>query len=394
MTTIYFDHAATSYPKPKPVLDAVSSFLLECGNPGRGGHWLALEGARKIFDVRENLAQYLGIKASEQLVFTPGCTHSINYVLKGLSEKGYFEPGDLVLTGALEHNAVTRPLGQITKKHSLEISVLDTESNEIKLDKKPKLVILTEASNVTGAVLDLDKISAYCRQNDIPLLVDAAQTAGKLAVDLGGKHQGVTFYCASSHKGLLGAPGAGLLYIKDGWQMKLEPAITGGTGSRSENLDPPNTMPDRFEAGTQDGPAIVSMSAGLSYMQKLGHERLLKHELSLRKAFMDWALDKPYLKIIEGGYGKFASKLVENMPTVSFLFEGIGSSNLASILSDEYQIAVRGGLHCARQAHLKIGSLAQGLVRASFGHTNSLSEVEQFCSALQTIADTKLSSKS
>lgn len=394
MTTIYFDHAATSYPKPKPVLDAVSSYLQECGNPGRGGHWLAIEGARKIFDAREYLAQYLGVKSSEQLVFTPGCTHSINYVLKGLSEKGYFASGDAILTGALEHNAVTRPLGQITKKHDLEICVLNTESNEIKLDRKPKLVILTEASNVTGAVLDLDKISAYCKQNDIPLLVDAAQTAGKLTVDLSGRHQGVTFYCASSHKGLLGAPGAGLLYIKDGWQMNLEPAITGGTGSRSEDLEPPGTMPDRFEAGTQDGPAIVSMSAGLSYMQKMGHEQMLKHELSLRKAFIDWALDKPYLKIIEGGYGRLTSTVVENLPTVSFLFEHISSSNLASILADQHKIAVRGGLHCARQAHLQIGSLAQGLVRASFGHSNSLSEVEQFCSALQKIANTKSSSKS
>lgn len=393
MKTIYFDHAATSYPKPKPVIDAILGFLQECGNPGRGGHMLAFEGARKIFDAREHLAQGLGIKSSEHLIFTPGCTYSINYVLKGLSETGYFEPGDCVLTGALEHNAVTRPLHQIKKKHSLEIAVLNTDSDTVMLEKKPKLVILTEASNVTGAVLDINKICAYCKQNNIPFLLDAAQTAGKISIDLNGKHDGVTFYCASSHKGLMGSPGAGLLYIKDGWQEMLEPAITGGTGSKSEDLSPPLTMPDRFEAGTQDGPAIVSMSAGLSYLQELGQDKILSHELSLRKAFLDWALDKSYVSIVDGGYGRFTSEMITSLPTVSFVFDHMSSANLSSLLSDEYKIAVRGGLHCARQAHLKIGSLAQGLVRASFGHTNTLSDVEHFCSVLETIANTKTSSR-
>ena len=393
MKTIYFDHAATSYPKPKPVIDAVLSFLQECGNPGRGGHMLALEGAIKIFDAREHLAQNLGINSSEHLIFTPGCTYSINYVLKGLSDKGYFEPGDCVLTGALEHNAVTRPLNQIEKKYSLEIAVLNTESDTIKLDKKPKLVILTEASNVTGAVLNVDKICAYCKQNDIPFLLDAAQTAGKIAIDLNGKHDGVTFYCASSHKGMLGAPGAGLLYIKDGWQHMLEPAITGGTGSKSEDLSPPQTMPDRFEAGTQDGPAIVSMSAGLSILQELGQGKILRHELTLRKAFLDWALDKSYVSVVDGGYGKFTSEAVDSLATVSFVFEHMNSTSLSGLLSDEYKIAVRGGLHCARQAHLKIGSLQQGLVRVSFGYSNTLAEVEYFCSVLEKIANTKTGSR-
>ncbi len=394
MKNIYFDNAATSYPKPKPVIDAVLGFLQDCGNPGRGGHKLAFEGARKIFEARENLAQYFGIESSERLIFTPGCTHSINYVLKGLSLKGFFKPGDCILTGALEHNAVTRPLYQLERKHNLEIAILNVDANEIKLTKKPRLVVLTEASNVTGAVLDLEKICAYCKQNDVPLLIDAAQTAGKIKIELEGRHDAVTFYCASSHKGLLGAPGAGLLYIKDGWQLQLEPAITGGTGSKSEDLMPPESMPDRFEAGTQDGPAIVSMSAGLSYLQEKGIESVLSQKLSLRKAFVDWAFDKSYLKVIEGGYGKFTSPSIPDLPTVSFLFDKISSSNLASILSDEHQIAVRGGLHCSRQAHLKIGSLEQGLVRASFGHANTMSEVEQFCSALEQIANTKSSSKS
>jgi len=393
MTNIYLDNAATSYPKPKPVTDAVLGFLQECGNPGRGGHKLALEGARKIFEARENLAQYFGIKSSERLIFTPGCTHSINYVLKGLAQRGYFKPGDCILTGALEHNAVTRPLYQMERKHNLEIAILNVDANEIKTPKKPRLVVLTEASNVTGAVLDLEKICAYCKQNDIPLLLDAAQTAGKIPIDLEGKHDAVTFYCASSHKGLLGAPGAGLLYIKDGWQLQLEPVITGGTGSKSNDLMPPESMPDRFEAGTQDGPAIVSMSAGLSYLQEKGLDSVLSHQLALRKAFIDWAFDKTYLKIIEGGYGKFTLPDTPNLPTVSFLFDKISSSNLASRLSDEHQIAVRGGLHCSRQAHLKIGSLDHGLVRASFGYANTLNEVEQFCFALEQIANTKLSSK-
>lgn len=393
MTNIYLDNAATSFPKPKPVVDAVLGFLQGCGNPGRGGHILAFEGARKIFEARENLAQYFGIKSSERLIFTPGCTHSINYVLKGLSQKGYFKPGDCILTGALEHNAVTRPLNQLERKHSLEIAILNVDVSEIKLAKKPRLVVLTAASNVTGAVLDLEKICAYCKQNDIPLLIDAAQTAGKIKIDLEGKHDAVTFYCASSHKGLLGAPGAGLLYIKDDWQLKLEPTITGGTGSKSEDLMPPESMPDRFEAGTQDGPAIVSMSAGLSYLQERGIESVLLDQLKLRKAFIDWASDKAYLKIIEGGFGKFTSPSIPDLPIVSFLFDKVSSSNLASVLSDEHQIAVRGGLHCSRQAHLKIGSLEQGLVRASFGYANTMKDVEQFCSVLEQIAYTKSNSK-
>jgi len=393
MTNIYFDNAATSYPKPKPVTDAILGFLQECGNPGRGGHKLAFEGARKIFEARENLAQYLGINRSEHLIFTPGCTHSINYVLKGLGEKGYFKPGDVILTGALEHNAVTRPLEQLAKKYQLEITILDVEKAEIELAKTPKLVVLTHASNVTGAVLDLDKICAYCKKNDIPFLLDAAQTAGKIQIDLNGRHEGITFYCASSHKGLLGAPGAGLLYIKDGWHLQLEPAITGGTGSKSEDLAPPDSMPDRFEAGTQDGPAIVSMSQGLSFLQENGIVENFDKQLSLRKAFVEWALDKSYLKLIEGGYGEFGSKVTPHLPTVSFLFENISSSTLATILSDEHQIFVRGGLHCARQAHLKMGSLEKGLVRASFGHANTQVELERFCNVLEKIANTKSNSK-
>ncbi len=382
--TIYFDNAATSFPKPPPVLEAVTAFLRDCGNPGRGGHRLSLEGARRIFETRENVASFLGVKASERILFTPGCTHSISDVLKGRSEKGSFSAGDLVLTGPLEHNAVTRPLHQIKRKHDLTVELLDVESQQIQLEKKPVLMVLNAASNVTGAVLDLEKISAYCLSHNIPLLIDAAQTAGKIDVDLD-KLKGVTFYCASSHKGFLGAPGAGILYIAEGWESELEPTITGGTGSKSEDLAPPSSLPDRFEAGTADGPAIISINAGIDWIKQKGANEILQHELNLKESFIDWAKNSRFMHIVEGGYGKFTHKEIPSLATVSFLVEGVPSSTVAAKLDEDYQIAVRGGLHCSRQAHLKIGSLKSGLVRASFGHNNTVAEVETLCRALNEI---------
>lgn len=384
--TIYFDNAATSFPKPPPVLEAVTAFLRDCGNPGRGGHSRSVEGARRIFETRENLASFLGVKASERIVFTPGCTHSINYVLRGLCDKGFFSAGDLVLTGPLEHNAVTRPLHQIKQKHDLTVALLDVESDQIQLEKPPKLVILNAASNVTGAVLDLEKISAYCLSQKIPLLIDAAQTAGKFDLDLE-RYKGITFYCASSHKGFLGAPGAGILYIAEGWESQVEPTITGGTGSKSEDLEPPSSLPDRFEAGTADGSAIVSMNAGIEWIKNKGVNEIFQHELSLRNSFLDWSKSSRFMHVVEGGYGKFTDKKISSLATVSFLVDGIPSSTVAAKLDEDYQIAVRGGLHCSSQAHLKMGSLKSGLVRASFGHDNTIAEVEKLCMALQKIAE-------
>lgn len=384
---IYFDNAATSFPKPNSVYCAHDQYLRSAGNPGRGAHDLALNSARTIFEARMSAAQFLGCENSERVIFTPGCTYSINMVLHGLS----FKRGDCVVTGALEHNAVMRPLKELQKTLDLTIitvpyassGIVDPSALAKVLDvSKPQLCVFADASNVTGERIPIEALSAICAAHQVPLLIDAAQTAGSEANCL--RHPGVTYWAAPGHKGLLGAPGVGLLVVRG--DQQLVPFVCGGTGSSSEALEMPAAFPDRLEPGTLAGPAIAALGAGVDFIHKTGASAIADHEHSLAHEFRQWCFSKNWIKVVGNSFGnKRQVSQAEAAPVVSFLMDRLSPDRVADILSTEYSIAVRPGLHCASQAHDRLGTLQQGLVRVSFGFFNTHDQLSVLCDALEKI---------
>ncbi|MFN8659116.1 MAG: aminotransferase class V-fold PLP-dependent enzyme [Candidatus Obscuribacterales bacterium] len=377
---IYLDNAATTLPKPEDVYAAHSHFLREAGNPGRGAHQFAMQAARAIHNSRVLIADLLGAKHPERLIFTPGCTYSLNMVIKGFK----LEQGDSVVVSAIEHNAVMRPLTQLQNQIGLKVhtlpykpwSVVDLHDlTSALLREKPKLCIISEASNVTGEIVDLRLVSTICQANRVPLVVDAAQTAGRLPFSADAL--GVAAWCASGHKGLMGPPGVGLLYASP--DLKLEPIIAGGTGSHSEDLQMPEELPDRYEVGTPNGPAIAGLGAAAHWIgQQGGFAVLTEKEQQLLKRFLDWAGTRPWLEIL----GAFDAKRVA---TVSFRLPNVAPDMVASLLESDHGIAARSGLHCAQAAHLALGTLDTGAVRVSFGYFNKPEDVDALCTALDRI---------
>ncbi|MBX9668860.1 MAG: aminotransferase class V-fold PLP-dependent enzyme [Candidatus Obscuribacterales bacterium] len=388
MDRIYFDNAASSFPKPKSVIDAMTEYLTTCGNPGRGAHQFALDAARTIFDARETVAEFLGISASERLIFTGGCTTSLNMVLKGLAEQGVFKEGDSILVSSREHNSVMRPIVQLQDSLGIMYFVAPVGDNfeadlkELVAKHSPKLVALTWASNVTGELLPVPTIAKWLKQEGIMLLVDGAQTAGKFDVHL--EDSGISFYCASGHKGLLGPPGVGLLYLAPG--VSLYPVIAGGTGSRSESLAIPSVYPDRLEAGTLPGPAIAGLAAGVEWVKQHGSREILNAELKLVEQFINWAGQVDYINLFGPTKTFDGDGSGARMPIVSLTMRGLSPSDLALVLDTEYGIAARPGLHCSALTHESLSTMQTGLLRLSFGLSNTQEEVERLCNALEEIA--------
>lgn len=387
---LYFDYAATSFPKPKLVASAMTRYLENAGNPGRGAHGYAMFGARQIMEGRETIARFLNVVDEERLIFTPGCTYGLNFVIKGLAQQEYFQNGDTVLLSGLEHNSVTRPLEQIKSKIEIEIKSMGvvnghgeflTELEDLLSKGEIKLCVLTHASNVTGQLLPVDRAATICKKFGVPTLVDAAQTAGKLAIEL--SDSDISFWASSGHKGLMGPPGVGLLYV--GSHFQLDPVITGGTGSNSEALVPPEVLPDRLEAGTPPGPNIAGLKASVEYVGQKNLFEELEKELSLVESFLDWAAKLDQISVF-GPDRCFEEGVPVRMPTISFSMDGISPGELSSILDCEYGIAVRPGLHCAALMHTNLGTIDKGLTRVSFGPQNSFSQLEKLFSALTKIS--------
>lgn len=384
---IYFDNAATSFPKPNSVYLAHDNYLRSAGNPGRGSHDLALDSARTIFESRISLAEFLGVENAERIVFTPGCTYSINFVLQGLQLKR----GDCVVTSALEHNAVMRTLTQCEQALGLLVVVVPyaqagtvdpSALAEILDATKPRLCLFAEASNVTGERIPLESVAEICAQRQVKLLVDAAQTAGSEENCL--RHPGITYWAAPGHKGLMGAPGAGVLFVREG--EELAPLVSGGTGSSSETLGMPLAYPDHLEPGTLAGPAIAALGAGVDFVRKTGASAIHEHEHLLASQFREWCFSKSWLKIAGNTFAdKRKATSFESAPVVSIAHERLSPDRIADILNREDSIAVRPGLHCAARAHETLGTSKQGLLRVSFGFFNTQDELSALCDALDRI---------
>jgi len=382
---IYFDNAATTWPKPPEVSRAMVHCLQEIGaNPGRAGHQMAIEANAMVDGVRKKLAGLFKIdeKDHDRLVFTLNATGALN-----LGLKGSLKSGDHVITSSMEHNSVGRPLNSL-ERDGVEVTRvrcdgegrLDPDEVRRALKSNTKMIVMTHASNVTGAAMPLKEIGRLAGEAGVILMVDAAQTAGVLDIDV--KSLNISLLAFPGHKSLLGPTGTGGLYVKRG--ITLDPVIEGGTGSQSELPDMPETLPERYEAGTLNTVGIAGLGAGIDFILREGMKKIRDHELSLTKRFIDGAQSIPGLKI----YGPRGQE--GRAPVVSFLIEGRETAEIGGVLDKNYGVACRAGLHCAPEAHRTLGTVDQKLVRFSFSYFNTPEEVDRSLSALDQIVRQKI----
>lgn len=375
---IYLDNAATTYPKPPEVARAMAGVLEKIGgNPGRAGHQGALAGGRIMEHCRELAAVYLGVQTPERIIFTLNCTDAINIALRGSLHQG-----DEVLVSHGEHNAVMRPLmgyhdaGKI-RLHILppdERGLLSPDTVRQAIGPKTALMVLCHASNVTGVIQPARQIADACHEAGIPLLLDAAQTAGTEA--LSSIH--ADMIAMPGHKGLMGPMGTGLLYVGKG--LLPRPLREGGTGSASESMRQPDMLPDRLESGTANLPGIAGLVQGLKFI--LRHQGAIgeyEHFLSLRL--------QEGLKNIKN-VQLYGAEDAPKVAVTSFNILGMDSGEAADRLSAQH-IATRAGLHCAPAIHAWLGTLESGAIRASLGPYNTAQEVDQFLSIVEQLANKK-----
>lgn len=382
---IYLDNAATSYPKPDEVSDSVYSYMRhKGGNPGRSGHRLSIEAGEIVFQARQLLADFFGIKNPMRVIFTFNATDALNIAIQGL-----LRSGGHVITTSMEHNSVIRPLSALEQSGLIELSIIQADKyGFVKgadiasfITKNTKLVIINHGSNAFGIVQPIAEIGLLCKEKNIPLLLDAAQTAGTIPIDMA--NDNISLLACAGHKALLGPPGTGALIIADSFDhKKITPFRYGGTGSLSDKLDQPDFLPDIFESGTLNTAGIAGLAAGIEFLNgyKGGLETVKAHKMSLAQKFMDAAQER-----IRGFTSYIPAKLNET-GTVSFNIEGKSPSDVSLLLSENYDIMSRAGLHCAPLAHQTMKTFPQGTVRFGFGLFNTTSEIEQTVQALAEIA--------
>lgn len=396
MQQIYLDNASTGFPKPLEVADAVYQYITQAGtNISRGTR--ATQAEELVFATRSQLAQLFHADDCKNVVFTKNITESLNVIIKGL-----LRPGDQVLVSSMEHNAVMRPLQQIGSELTQSDAPLDADSitfsripctgeGELLLDKLPRLVrqntkaiIMTHASNVCGTVLPIKKVGDFCQAHNLKFIVDSAQSAGILPIDM--QKMYIDALAFTGHKGLLAPQGIGGFILRENIIDDIAPLIVGGTGSLSHTERIPNFMPDKFEAGTLNLPAIAGLHAALTWLRKTGISNIHAHELALTQYFLSelHKLEQQGLLHIVG------KKDCENrIGVVSITTKKTDIAELAFILADKYAIATRVGLHCAPNAHKTLGTYPTGTLRFSFGWKNTEEEVEKAARAVGEILKTK-----
>ena len=377
--TVYFDHAATSWPKPPEVVAEVSRALTELGgNPGRGAYRLALDTARAIHRTRRDVAALLGVSDAANLLFQPGCTQALNLVLFGL-----LSPGDRIVACPAEHNAVARPLNVLASR-GVEVVLAETDAAGL-VDPEAvaalvaaaptRAVVCQHAGNVTGAIQPIRALADVAHARGALMLVDGAQAGGHLQVDLA--TLGADAWACSGHKGLLGPEGVGVLYLAP----ECDPAelVVGGTGSGdSEHSIGPRTRPDRYEAGTPNVPGILGLGAAARWLAANGDsQRAIEARLLGR--LLDGLATLPNYRIL----GPAADE--PRVPVVSVVHEHLAADKIAFALDQRWGIAVRPGLHCAPWAHRTLGTADCGAVRLSLGHGLAEDDVDFALEALATL---------
>lgn len=371
---IYFDNAATTYPKPESVIYANNKALRDFGaNPGRGGHKLSVDTGEAVFKSREKCAELFDAEV-DNVVFTLNCTHALNFAIKGVAVKGCH-----IITTDLEHNAVIKPVHALSKTRGVSYTVVETslidQETVRRIEKaitpRTRVVVCTAACNVTGQVLPFEQIARLCNKHKICFILDAAQAAGVMKLSL---KQGINIICCPGHKGLYGEMGSGLL-ITDG-KYPLSTIIEGGTGSQSTVIEQPDFLPDRLESGTINTVGAIALGAGVDFVNKKGIDKIYNHEMGLCKLFLKKAEKMQHILL-------YQDKLNNNLvPVVSFNVKDIPSAEFAQILSD-YGFYLRGGFHCNFLAHRKLGTIDTGTVRFAPSVFNSQYDVTRFVNVLE-----------
>lgn len=381
---IYLDNGATTLQKPECVREALLEAMASMGNSGRGVHDASLYAGRIIYRARESLAELLGAAAPEQVVFTANATESLNLVLVGL-----FGPGDHVITTVCEHNSVLRPLYRL---QGVELSVLPVKAEageerqagilaydelESLLRPNTKALIITHASNLTGNITDLEQAAAFAKKHSLLLIVDAAQTAGAVPMDM--ERMGIDVLCFTGHKGLYGPQGTGGVCVRPG--LSIRPLKVGGSGIHSFDREHPSEMPAALEAGTLNGHGIAGLGAAARWLLEIGVEQIRAREQALLRRFVDG------VKEVEGVtlYGN--PDLDRRTGIQSLNIRDYDSARVADWLYEDYGIAVRGGAHCAPLMHEALGTREQGAVRFSFSYFNTEAEADEAAAAVRELAE-------
>jgi len=374
---IYFDNACTAFPKAPGVSDAVKRFIDEsCFNVNRGFYSGETEASETVLEARELIAELFSAHRAKNVVFTANVTQSINLALRGL-----LEPGDRVLTSSMEHNAVMRPLAAF-EKAGVKIDYFkcnsdgeaDLDNVETLLSTKPKVLVVNHASNVCGTIMPLTELGKLCKRYGVLLVVDAAQTAG--IVDINMERDGIDALCFTGHKGLLATQGIGGCVFGDEAAKQIKPWIYGGTGSFSDSSEMPALLPDKFEAGTLNLPGIAALNASVKYLKKIGVANIFNAEKQLQDYFESGLKDIKAVRAVGAGSANRCA-------VTSLDFLTTDNAHAAYRLDSEHGIMTRSGLHCAPLAHKTLGTFPRGTVRISFGHTNTEAEINVLLNALR-----------
>lgn len=375
---IYFDNAATTLRKPQCVVDALVGALTRFGNPGRGVHDAALDASRVVYSARCGAAQLFCAENPSTIAFTANATQSLNIAIKGI-----LRPGDHVITTALEHNSVLRPLYEMQSR-GVELTILPADDRgcidyggfAAAIRENTRAIVCTHGSNLTGNLLDIRRIAAIAKANGLLFVVDASQTAGVFPIDV--QAMGVDVLCFTGHKGLLGPQGTGGLYVAEGVQIR--PLLTGGSGVQSHSKTHPVQMPTALEAGTLNAHGLAGLNAGIRYLLETGIDTIRSKELALMEAFYEGVRQIPGVTV----YGDFSQP--ERCPIVALNVRDYDSGQVSDSLFSGYGIATRPGAHCAPLMHDALGTGSRGAVRFSFSHYNTMEEINIAVSALAEIA--------
>ena len=380
MDYIYLDNASTSFPKAPNVASAMADYITNRGiNINRGSYALAYDVEDIIYTTRQRLNTLFNGHDPSHVIFTQNVTMSLNMVIKGL-----LKAGDHVLVSSMEHNAVMRPLTQLLDKGITFDTIPCDSTGFIQMDSIEPLIrpntvalIINHASNVCGTIQPLESIGPICKAHNLQFIVDAAQTAGVIPIDVKACH--IDALCFTGHKGLLGPQGIGGIILTKEMAQTLTPLIAGGTGSFSHLETLPTHMPDAFESGTLNLPGIIGLNEGLAYIESQGMENIHNHELVLTQSFLEGLQSIDVVNIV----GK--QNIQDRTAVVSITIDGMDPASITYELESTYHIMTRVGLHCAPRAHQTLGTYPEGTVRFSFGYANTHEDVVSALSALHRI---------
>ena len=382
MNKIYFDNAATTFPKPDSVINAMFNYMSnQGGSANRGSSSTALQSSRLVYECRYELANFFNFPKSENVIFTNNITTSLNMLLLGIIQSDWH-----IITTSMEHNSVIRPLVKIKEEvPNVELDIVNCNENGLvplekikeRIKDNTKLIVLTHASNLVGTIQPIEEIGKICKENNILFILDSAQTAGVVPIDM--QKCNINGLAFTGHKSLLGPQGIGGFIIDDKLNAICKNIFSGGTGSNSSLIEQPQDLPDKFEYGTLNTPGIIGLLEGIRFIKNEGIKTIKEKEEFLCQKAMDLLSKIPEVKI----YGPMDAK--QKTSTISFNIEGMDPEFTGFLLDNEFNITCRTGLHCTPLAHKTVGSYPAGSIRISLGYFNTLEEVYRFVEVIKEL---------